>query len=79
MSETSHAPHTPLLGIDPWVRQILRCPVTGADLVDGVGPDGQPELVSTSEVNPLAYPVRDGVPILLEDEARHAERVPSED
>ncbi|MPV38060.1 hypothetical protein GB881_13570 [Georgenia subflava] len=60
-----------MLGIDPWVRHILRCPVTGADLVDGTGPDGEPELVSTSEVNPLAYPVRDGVPILLESEARH--------
>ncbi|UNX55778.1 hypothetical protein MF406_05965 [Georgenia sp. TF02-10] len=56
--------------IVPWVRELLRCPVTGAELVDAVGPDGQIELVSTSEVNPLAYPVRDGVPILLEAEAR---------
>ncbi|RPF25886.1 Trm112 family protein [Georgenia muralis] len=56
--------------IDPWVRQLLRCPVTGAELVDAVGPDGEPELVSTSEIHTLAYPVRDGVPILLEAEAR---------
>ncbi|HWV78029.1 MAG TPA: hypothetical protein VN027_12045 [Isoptericola sp.] len=56
--------------IDPWVRSILRCPVTGAELVDAVGPDGQPELHSTDPERPLAYPVRDGVPVLLESDAR---------
>ncbi len=56
--------------IEPWVRDILRCPVTGAELVEGTGPDGTPELVSTDPDRPLAYPVRDGVPILLADEAR---------
>ena len=56
--------------IDPWVRSILRCPVTGAELVDAVGPDGQPELHSTDPERPLAYPVRDGVPVLLEGDAR---------
>jgi hypothetical protein len=44
--------------------------VTGATLVDGVGPDGRPELVSTDPDNPLAYPVRDGIPVLLADDAR---------
>ncbi|WP_066582634.1 Trm112 family protein [Cellulomonas timonensis] len=57
-------------GIEPWLREILRCPVTGATLVDAVGPDGQPELHSTDAENPLAYPVRDGIPVLLADEAR---------
>jgi uncharacterized protein YbaR (Trm112 family) len=54
--------------IDPWVRSVLRCPVTGAELVDGVGPDGEPELHSTDPERPLAYPVRDGIPVLLVDE-----------
>ena len=58
------------VGIEPWLREILRCPVTGATLVDAVGPDGQPELHSTDAENPLAYPVRDGIPVLLADEAR---------
>ncbi|GAA1991133.1 hypothetical protein GCM10009718_31090 [Isoptericola halotolerans] len=60
--------HTPW--IDPWVRSVLRCPVTGAELVDAHGPDGEPELRSTDPERPLAYPVRDGIPVLLESEAR---------
>ncbi|MFV2145780.1 MULTISPECIES: Trm112 family protein [Isoptericola] len=64
MSETG----TPWM--DPWVRSVLRCPVTGAELVDAVGPDGEPELHSTDAQRPLAYPVRDGIPVLLEPEAR---------
>lgn len=56
--------------LEPWVRDILRCPVTGATLVDGVGPDGEPELHSTDAERPLAYPVRDGIPVLLESDAR---------
>ncbi|SNU02686.1 hypothetical protein SAMN06298212_1501, partial [Ruaniaceae bacterium KH17] len=52
------------------VRAMLRCPVTKAELVDGTSPDGAPELHSTDPERPLAYPVRDGVPVLLESEAR---------
>lgn len=58
------------LRIEPWVRELLRCPVTGARLVEQVSPEGLLELVSTDPVQPLAYPVRGGVPVLLADAAR---------
>lgn len=56
--------------IDPWVRALLRCPATGAELVDGWGPNGEAELHSTAEEGALAYPVRDGIPVLLVEDAR---------
>ncbi len=59
-----------VVALEPWLRAILRCPVTGAELVDAFGPDGEPELHSTDPGDPLAYPVRDGIPVLLADEAR---------
>ncbi len=56
--------------LEPWARALLRCPVSGTELVDGVDDDGQPVLVSTHPDRPLAYPVRDGIPVLLVDEGR---------
>ena len=56
--------------LQDWVRDLLRCPVTGARLVDSTAADGSPELVCTDRDRTLAYPVRDGIPVLLADEAR---------
>jgi uncharacterized protein len=56
--------------LDPWVRALLRCPVTGTALVERDAPDGGVELVCTDPTRTFAYPVRDGIPILLVDEAR---------
>jgi uncharacterized protein YbaR (Trm112 family) len=58
------------VAIEPWLREILRCPMTKAELVDALDPHGEPELHSTDAERPLAYPVRDGIPVLLADEAR---------
>ena len=58
------------INFDPWIREALRCPVTGATLVEGTGPDGSLELHSTAAQGALAYPIRDGIPVLLEGEAR---------
>lgn len=53
-------------GIDPRLGAILRCPVTGEELQEATI-DGAAVLVSPGAA--LAYPVRDGVPILLAHEA----------
>lgn len=51
--------------IDPKLLEILVCPVTKSQLL--YDRDRQ-ELVSKKAG--LAYPIRDGVPIMLPDEAR---------
>lgn len=57
--------------MDPKLLDILVCPVTKGPLVY----DRQKqELISKSAR--LAYPIRDGIPVMLEDEARRLE--PSE-
>lgn len=57
-------------GIEPWLREILRCPRCRSELRDDTGPEGGPELVCTSDACGLAYRVDDGIPVLLVDEAR---------
>ena len=54
--------------IDPKLLEILVCPVTKTTLE--YDREGQ-ELVSRAAR--LAYPIRDGIPILLEEEARRLE------
>lgn len=60
--------------ITPWLREILRCPVGGHELVDGVGPDGSPELRCTQDCGGpgrrRAYRVENGIPVMLVDESR---------
>jgi uncharacterized protein len=51
--------------IDAKLLAILVCPVTKGPLIYK---KEQNELISTSAG--LAYPVRDGIPVLLEEEAR---------
>jgi len=57
--------------VDPKLLDILVCPVTKGPLIYD---KEKQELVSKSAR--LAYPIRDGIPVMLEDEARRLE--PSE-
>jgi uncharacterized protein len=53
---------------DPRLLELLVCPVTRAELIyDAV----RQELISRAAK--LAYPIRDGVPIMLPEEARKIE------
>jgi uncharacterized protein YbaR (Trm112 family) len=57
--------------VDPKLLDILVCPVTKGPLVYD---KEKQELISKAAR--LAYPIRDGIPVMLEDEARRLE--PSE-
>ena len=54
--------------MDPKLLDILVCPVTKGPLVYD---KEKQELIS--KLARLAYPVRDGIPVMLEDEARRLE------
>ncbi|HET7398322.1 MAG TPA: Trm112 family protein [Intrasporangium sp.] len=60
MSETQQT-------VEPWLREILRCPQCKGILTDATGP-ATPELrcITCS----LGYPIDSGVPVLLVDLAR---------
>ena len=49
--------------IDPELLEILRCPLTHSKL----RPEGD---FLIAEVGGLAYPVRDGIPVMLMEEAK---------
>jgi uncharacterized protein YbaR (Trm112 family) len=55
-------------GVDPKLLEILVCPVTKGPLRYDVE---KQELISDKAG--LAYPIRDGIPIMLIDEARKLE------
>jgi uncharacterized protein len=61
MSETSSS----FAVVDPRLLEVLVCPVTRSPLVYD---RARQELVSKAAR--LAYPVRDGVPVMLPEEAR---------
>jgi phosphomannomutase len=56
-------------GIEPWLREILRCPQCRSTLSDGSGPSG-PELHCTNAECRLAFRIDGGIPVLLVDESR---------
>lgn len=68
MTDTNtDTPNSPC-GVSPRLLEVLICPVTGGPLVF----DKEAcELISNKAK--LAFPIRDGLPILLESEARDLE------
>ena len=54
--------------VDPKLLEILVCPLTKSTLEYDAG---RQELVSRAAK--LAYPIRDGIPIILPEEARRLE------
>ena len=64
MTDTA-APATRSVPIDPKLLEILVCPLTKTALEYDAG---KQELISRKAK--LAYPIRDGIPIMLPEEAR---------
>ncbi|WP_337063155.1 Trm112 family protein [Kineococcus sp. G2] len=60
MSAASDGPR-----LEPWVLELLRCPLTGEPL-EVVEVDGEQFLATAAGIR---YPVDGGVPVLLADEA----------
>jgi uncharacterized protein len=60
-------PRTGPLGLDPLLLEILACPDTHHSPLT-VDEEAGELLCTTCD---RAYPVRDGIPVLLLDEARH--------
>ena len=60
----------PPLPVDPQLLQLLRCPLTHSKL-------RREDDWLIAEVGGLAYPIRDGIPCMLTEEARLPEGVAS--
>lgn len=68
MSEDKIPPKSGPCGVDPRLLELLICPVSRGPLrLDSAAC----ELISDKAK--LAYPIRDGMPIMLESEARDLE------
>jgi uncharacterized protein len=59
--------------IEPWLRQLLRCPSCGATLRDGFADNDPAAAELQCSACPLAYRIDNGIPVLLVDEARSRE------
>ena len=68
MTETDTAPQKPGSPVDPRLLEILVCPLTKQKLEYD---RERQELISRAAG--LAYPVRDGIPVMLPEEARKLE------
>jgi len=62
---TSSPPERPAGSVDPKLLEILVCPLTKGPLEYDAE---KQELISRAAK--LAYPIRDGIPIMLPEEAR---------
>ena len=68
MTDGTSSDRSPAFAVDPKLLEILVCPLTKSPLEY----DRQNnELISRKAG--LAYPIRDGIPIMLPDEARKLE------
>ena len=61
--------------VEPWLREILRCPACRSTLLDVTGEDGAPGLRCAADAPDAGdggcgrtYPFDRGVPVLLVDE-----------
>jgi uncharacterized protein YbaR (Trm112 family) len=68
MTDPAPQPAPPPAPVDPRLLEILVCPLTRGPLT--YDREAQ-ELISVKAG--LAYPIRDGIPIMLADEARSLE------
>jgi len=62
---TTSVPERPARSVDPKLLEILVCPLTKTTLEYDAA---NQELISRQAK--LAYPIRDGIPIMLPEEAR---------
>jgi uncharacterized protein YbaR (Trm112 family) len=65
---TTPSPDRPEATVDPKLLEILVCPLTKGPLEFD---NARQELISRTAK--LAYPIRDGIPIMLPEEARKIE------
>ncbi len=62
--------------IEPWLREILRCPRCKGELIDVTGGEASDDAADAAVTElqcracSLGYPIESGVPVLLVDLAR---------